>query len=177
MGFMKGGEEYMTVQYDQEIADLDAQEKEDELMFGDDNTWTRKAVLAIEDAKQELSGLGNPPSTASSSARQDEVPESWETAGQQGQSTLTSAMKSLSVEPSTSTATSLAHATQPIPGSSRAQAHAFYFYHALPNFFLSPLDIRILKTAFRFFGFPIYHPPAGRAYLYGTHRRRRLTET
>lgn len=146
--FMKGGEEYMTVQYDQEIADLDAQEKEDELMFGDDNTWTRKAVLAIEDAKQKLSGLGNPPSTASSSARQDEVPESWETAGQQGQSTLTSAMKSLSVEPSTSTATSLAHATQPIPGSSRAQAHAFYFYHALPNFFLSPLDIRILKTAF-----------------------------
>jgi hypothetical protein len=31
---------------------------------------------------------------------------------------------------------------------SRHPSHPFYFYHALPNFFLSPLDIRILKSAF-----------------------------
>ncbi len=36
-----------------------------------------------------------------------------------------------------------------------SHSHAFYFYHSLPNFFLSPLDIRILKAAFgSFSAFP-----------------------
>ena len=37
------------------------------------------------------------------------------------------------------------------PGTGRVSAssdHPFYFYQALPHFYLSPLDIRILKTAF-----------------------------
>ena len=43
------------------------------------------------------------------------------------------------------------HQHHPITGKTLVtypQSHAFYFYHALPNFFLSPLDIRILKSAF-----------------------------
>lgn len=147
--FMKGGEDYMTSQYNQEIADLDLQEKEDELMFGDDNTWTRKAVLAIEDAKQKLSGMGNPPLTAQST-KQTEIPESWETADQAGSSTLTAAMRSLSLSRNQRTSTDQPRSVsaQPNISSDRATSHAFYFYHALPNYFLSPLDIRILKTAF-----------------------------
>src|SRR5271156_1730758 len=59
--FMKGGEDYMMLQYDAEIKELEIQEKEDELMFGDDTTWTKKAVTAINDSKAKLNGMGNPP--------------------------------------------------------------------------------------------------------------------
>ncbi|KAK4947458.1 hypothetical protein LTR10_013826 [Elasticomyces elasticus] len=145
--FMKGGEDYMASQYSRELDDLETQEKEDELMFGDENTWTRKAVLAIEDAKQKLSGLGNPPPTTSTSTKPVDIPDSWESADTEGQSSLTNAMKSLSVEQSSRTQPhTLANKRQ--PDSDRPQSHPFYFYHAMPNFFLSPLDIRILKTAF-----------------------------
>lgn len=146
--FMKGGEDYMMSQYDQEIVDLENQEKEDELMFGDENTWTRKAVLAIEDAKQKMSGLGNPPPTPSTSTKPVDIPDSWESAHVEGQSSLTTAMKSLSVEQEPRKTQPHAATNKHPPDSDRPQSHPFYFYHAMPNFFLSPLDIRILKTAF-----------------------------
>ncbi|OCT45818.1 putative RING finger protein P8B7.23 [Cladophialophora carrionii] len=149
--FMKGGEDYMVAQYDQEIADLDTQGKEDELMFGDDNTWTRKAVLAIEDLKQKLSGLGNPPAagpTTSACTKQAEVPESWDAADQQQDSILTTALQEMSLSPIAIPAKSAPIPPRPGHGPPRPLAHSFYFYHALPNFFLSPLDIRILKAAF-----------------------------
>lgn len=146
--FMKGGEDYMDTQYDREIAALQIQEQEDALMFDDDNTWTQKAILSINDAKQKLSGLGNPPLPSTTDVKPPvaQVPESWETASQDGQSTLTSAIQQLSIggdstlrQPQSKFDTG---------SSSRPSTHPFYFYHALPNFFLSPLDIRILKTAF-----------------------------
>lgn len=158
--FMKGGEEYMTVQYDREIADLDSQEKEDELMFGDDNTWTRKAVLAIEDAKQKLSGLGNPAATTSNTSapkEEDEVPESWDSAEQDSTTDLPAALRGLAIDQSVNPTN---HPPTPPKSEhgflrSQTQTNAFYFYHALPNFFLSPLDIRILKAAFgEFSAFP-----------------------
>ncbi|KIX09052.1 uncharacterized protein Z518_00130 [Rhinocladiella mackenziei CBS 650.93] len=152
--FMKGGEDYMTAQYDQERVDLEAQEKEDELMFGDDNTWTQKAMVSIEDAKQKLSGMGNPPATPTAT-KQPEIPASWETADQEGPSTLTTAMKFLALDPGPSPTKSSSVAPRSAAGASRQTSHPFYFYHALPNFFLSPLDIRILKTAFgEFSAFP-----------------------
>lgn len=58
---MKGTEEYMVEQYDAEIASLREQEKEDELMFGDETTWTKKAVRAIIEAKEQIVGIGNAP--------------------------------------------------------------------------------------------------------------------
>jgi hypothetical protein len=149
--FMKGGEDYMAAQYDQEIADLDTQGKEDELMFGDDNTWTRKAVLAIEDLKQKLSGLGNPPtagSTPSTCTKQAEVPESWDAADQEQSTVLTAAVQEMSLHPIAIPTKSAPVPPRPGHGSNRPLVHSFYFYHALPNFFLSPLDIRILKAAF-----------------------------
>ena len=149
--FMKGGEEYMTAQYDQEIADLETQAKEDELMFGDDNTWTRKAVLAIEDLKQKLSGLGNPPASgpmAIGLVKDSDIPESWESAEQEQTTGLVTTIQELSINHPTSPTRS-----RPAPSNAgylptRPASQSFYFYHALPNFFLSPLDIRILKSAF-----------------------------
>ena len=58
---MKGGEDYMVSQYDAEIADLQLQEREDELIFGDDTTWSRRAVAAVNEAKEKIRDIGNPP--------------------------------------------------------------------------------------------------------------------
>ena len=149
--FMKGGEEYMTAQYDQEIADLDAQAKEDELMFGDDSSWNRKAMLAIEDLKQKLSGLGDPPTsgpTTNATTKQIIVPESWESVEQDQSPDLTAAIQDLSINQNFRPTRSLPVPAKAGNASARPPSHSFYFYHALPNFFLSPLDIRILKTAF-----------------------------
>lgn len=60
---MKGSEDYIVEQLDQEIAELQRQEKEDELMFGEETLWSRKAVASISEAKAKLRGLGNPPCT------------------------------------------------------------------------------------------------------------------
>jgi hypothetical protein len=58
---MKGSEDYMLAQYDEEIEELRRQEKEDELMFGEETEWTKKAVRAVYDAKEKINGIGNPP--------------------------------------------------------------------------------------------------------------------
>ena len=156
--FMKGGEDYMTSQYDQEIAELQSQGKEDELMFGDVDTWTRKAVNAIEDAKQKLVGIGNPPSSANDQDDGRRVPQSWEDEADDGNSAtqpsnLTNAMQNLSFSRQQHSIQRPASRHPPQPG--RPPSHPFYFYNALPNFYLSPLDIRILKTAFgEFSSFP-----------------------
>jgi hypothetical protein len=59
---MRGGEDYMIEQFNAEIRELQQQEKEDELMFGEDNVeWVRKAVRVIHEAKEKIKGIGNPP--------------------------------------------------------------------------------------------------------------------
>ena len=202
--FMKGSEDYMLSQFDSEIETLMEQEKEDELMFGDDPTWTRKAVGAIKEAKEKVRGLGNPPPSAKQRVEKRpqkapikfEEPEggapqmySMQQAVRSGQSlTESSRPPSIKTEnkpttPQTSTTSNLTEAlgkisisgdsTLPIhqqqqqppskdaipnpphPPIPRQQGSPFFFYQALPNFYLSPLDIRILRAAFgEFSSFP-----------------------
>ncbi|RMD42247.1 hypothetical protein DV735_g2915, partial [Chaetothyriales sp. CBS 134920] len=143
--FIKGGAKYMTAQYDQEIAELEIQEKEDELLFGDVNTWTRKAVAAIEEAKRKLAHLPDAPEG------DDSVPDGQSAACSRlsGQDEAADArpgkagsMETRSVRNHSSDRAGPANSQSTLP------RHPFYFYTALPNFLLSPLDIRILKTAF-----------------------------
>lgn len=190
---MKGGEDYMISQYDAEIDDLRRQEVEDELLFGDENTWTRKAIGTINEAKERLKGIGNPPDIS----RQTTVPPPVEEpaadlqpSGSVGASEVVhSAPGFTSDMPSTNLVSSsgadLTHPpTEPIAANSvtsnapdhlseamnRIELHEpkkssakgrgkepqashppdqpYYFYQALPQFYLSPLDIRILKAAF-----------------------------
>jgi hypothetical protein len=159
--FMKGGEQYMIEQYDQEIAELDAQEKADELMFGDENTWTRKAIAAIEDAKTKLVGMGNPPALneapKSNSSPEDDTPESWqdEIDATESQSSTVSNLTAAMTEISVGTSASIPTADQPTHSTTKPARLPFFFYNALPNFYLSPLDIRILKAAYgEFSAFP-----------------------
>lgn len=136
--FMKGGEEYMESQFDQEIVDLEFQEKEDELIFGDDTTWIHKAIHSIEEAKQKIQGMGNPPTTKPTSNFNppEELAECWD----EEDSSPATGMQQLSLQGNSRTPNN--------SSNPRSRTQPFYFYNALPNFFLSPLDIRILKAAF-----------------------------
>lgn len=185
---MKGGEDYMASQHDAEIEDLRRQEFEDELLFGDETTWTQKAITAIKDAKQKLQGIGNPPDVSRQPAAKnpvrdpiavgsppDEVAVMYASqhAAKSGQSYTPDF-----VPPSTDNAASstagvpdeLGHLSESVNnvhlgsgsaakskqrdmgnGANRTQSsphQTFYFYQALPHFYLSSLDIRILKAAF-----------------------------
>lgn len=107
---MKGSGEYMAWQYDEEIASLVQQEKEDETLFGQDGEWTQKAIKAVNVAKEKMISLG------------------------------------AAVDGATRTGASL---------TKQSTEADFYFYSAPPHLYLSPLDIRILKTKFgSFSSFP-----------------------
>ncbi len=204
---MKGSEEYMTDQYDEEIEALQEQEKEDELMFGEETQWTKKAVSSILEAKERIKGIGNPPSAPKQpSERKPRRPlldfvessdgtnfpdfYSIQHATKSGQSLSRSSVgpqshSGSSLDPSpTATSTSQSNesaspATKPTESQSSATSRSqpltpsidqasplrfrdrsgaashrphndspFFFYEALMHYYLSPLDIRILKAAF-----------------------------
>lgn len=108
---IKGTGQYMSEQYDEEIAALLLQEKEDELMFHQDNEWTQRAIKSINGAKEKVAELGGPEAAL----------------------------------------------TSPSDGGSGSQKREpdFHFYTSQPHLYLSPLDIRILKTQFgTFSSFP-----------------------
>ena len=199
---MKGSESYMREQYDKEVKELQQQEKEDELMFGEETQWTRKAVSAILQAKEKVSGLGNPPSTPQQPVERkarrplieyhDHVPDQYlqQHATKSGQSLSRSAADmqipehessvdqsgtSVSSSPNdtASRTTASTQSSPPIRSNSKSvsaevgkpllsrprggsnsfpkHAHSdlpYYFYEALLHYYLSPLDIRILRAAF-----------------------------
>lgn len=177
---MKGGEDYMTSQYDTEIEDLQRQEVEDELLFGDENTWTRKAIRAITEAKERLKGIGNPPDvtrqiptarSANESAEPSaDIPATEISSAESGHGSsmdasrlppgssstpatsdeavnLSTAMDELKVNSGSSNRPQSKSKGKEVQAS-QASNQPYYFYQALPQFYLSPLDIRILKAAF-----------------------------
>lgn len=168
---MKGGEDYMASQYDAEIEALKKQEQEDELYFGDDTTWIHKAIASVQDAKEKIRGIGNPPDMATELQSNPELQQPVEGAFdvvESNESSTSSGQTALDAEEKGSTAAiglseSLAAMSmndgKPAPTGkgpnkekSTNQPHPpdkpYYFYQALPHFYLSSLDIRILKAAF-----------------------------
>ncbi|KAK0733302.1 hypothetical protein B0T26DRAFT_683459 [Lasiosphaeria miniovina] len=108
---MRGTGDYMAEEFDREVEDLLRQEKEDELLFHEDNEWTQKAIRTVTAAKEKMAGLGDAEMAAFA-----------RTAG-------SSEIKQGSGE--------------------------FFFYSSPPHLYLSPLDIRILKTRYgSFSAFP-----------------------
>jgi hypothetical protein len=180
---MKGSEEYMIEQYNNEIEEIRRQENEDELMFGEEPEWTIKAVKAVNEAKEKIRGIGDPPQpkqpTEKKPKRQpiqfhaidDEAPESYFI-----QHTLKSGFSLngvgesplLEAAPSLTGGLDLTHAThhpqisehirhraRPNLNESHHPDAPYYFYQALLHYYLAPLDIRILKSAFgNFASFP-----------------------
>lgn len=107
---MKGTKEYMTEQYEEEIAALLQQEKEDENLFGQDGEWTQRAIKAVKSLQERIEELTDVAAAASLTRRASGKPMS---------------------------------------------DSDFYFYSTPPHLYLSPLDIRILKTKYgSFSAFP-----------------------
>lgn len=189
---MKGGEDYLSTEYDRETEELQQQEREDELIFGEEPQWTQKAIAAISDLKARLKGLGNPPaipiipnerrlrhapcqiheghaesrvfhlnqhalpSSPSPSAHSKLHPDQLASTTALLSSSPSRGMQSATPS-STSERTSVTPNEQPssrttsFNGSGIISHHPglpFFFYEALQHFYLSPLDIRILRTAF-----------------------------
>ena len=196
---MKGSEEYMSAQFDGEIEELQVQEKEDELMFGEETQWTKKAVSAIREAKERVKGIGNPPSPPQQpiekkpkrppieSHEDKDIPDFYliQHAGNSGQSSsggfitassqtsesplfepkfgpsssssenpaqdLNLSSASLSSQLPPNTEHSYINRPRAKPSNRSHQPpndNPFFFYEALLHYYLSPLDIRILKAAF-----------------------------
>jgi hypothetical protein len=186
---MKGSELYMMEQYDSEIKDICQQENEDELMFGEEPEWTRKAVNAVNESKERIKGIGDPPAVAKQpterkpkrppiqfTATDEDVPDMYfvQHASKSGL-TLPNGFSGPAKEPipeqpvdeSVESRTSQATEPKVIPAhlrstytrSSQNEVHhpdrPYFFYQALLHYYLAPLDIRILKSAFgNFASFP-----------------------
>lgn len=187
--FMKGSESYMLEQHDLEIEELQQLEREDELMFGEDTQWTKKAVASVNDAKERIKGIGNPSSTSKQpnerrtrrppvelQSGDDTTPDFYDIhhSAKSGQSTSSSPFRgspqrseSLQVrspparsrEPHSSESTAgdslffRSQSSNALLGQSSSTRNLqsespFFFYEALLHYYLSPLDIRILKAAF-----------------------------
>ncbi|KAI4238947.1 MAG: hypothetical protein LQ349_000717 [Xanthoria aureola] len=174
---MKGGEDYMTSEYDREIEELQQQEREDELVFGEETQWTQKAIAAISELKGRLKGLGNPPvvpaipnerksrrAPLTFREHHSESPE-FHLAQHTSTADWSASAKSLvpgasNPNPQPSTDISFTnHERMSLPVGERSLSRTkgavnhpstlpFFFYEALQHFYLSPLDIRILRAAF-----------------------------
>jgi hypothetical protein len=185
---MKGGEEYMIQQFDAEIEDLRRQENEDELMFGEDPEWTRKAIKAVTEAKERVKGIGDPPSPKLPTEKKPKKPPiQFNPVNEEDpamyfiqHASISGLSLSNGTHGSSTPAPSNDHAkeVQPTPHLNRTkgvpiqshprpkEAHSslneahpadspYYFYQALLHYYLAPLDIRILKSAFgNFAAFP-----------------------
>ncbi|KAL8873014.1 MAG: hypothetical protein Q9174_001462 [Haloplaca sp. 1 TL-2023] len=191
---MRGGEEYMASEYDRERDELQQQEREDELTFGEDTQWTQKAISAIAELKGRLKGLGNPPQvpTIPNERKTRRAPLKYQDhhtdspdyhLAQHARTSSPSSLATYSL-PShrfTSATANVPDSSLPnrvsgaeVPGTPGDQEPAFpkqtsvprtsstsvrgtmpqhnstpfFFYEALLHFYLSPLDVRILRSAF-----------------------------
>jgi len=174
---MKGGEAYMIQQFDDELEELRRQEAEDELMFGEEPEWSRKAMKAIHEAKEKVQGIGDPPiPTKPSEKKLKKQPIQFNDEAAPDMYFFQNSSKSgvsLPVDTYNSTAQETVSYTSPpkldgteqrIPPlqksrTSMSEGHhpdaPYFFYQALLHYYLAPLDIRILKSAFgNFASFP-----------------------
>jgi len=169
---MKGSEDYMVGQFDEAIRAVERLEKEDELMFGEDAEWTGRAIRMLQEAKEKVRGIGNPPAppqkpeqqrdngTRSSTAEggnppiefrdsDDGVPEMYLVKHAHAAPTVPTASPS---HPAPTGQPSLVprtlHEMRHRQHAEHLQPTEYLFYHSPPHHYLSPLDIRILKSAF-----------------------------
>ncbi|KAF9632533.1 Ergosterol biosynthesis ERG4/ERG24 [Lasiodiplodia theobromae] len=187
---MKGSEDYMTEQLEDDIREIERQAREDEVMFGEDNMeWTRKAIRMIKETKEKMKGIGNPPTSAtkppenkskkpgaaaeepnadtflaaSTASNPEQTPANEEDRGPgettvqpSGDVTEQASLDKPSEQQSAGTSNlskSLAEFRNRQPDNQTPSE--YYFYQALLHYYLSPLDIRILKVAFgNFASFP-----------------------
>lgn len=140
---MKGTEDYMLKCFDDELDQIQQLERHDELMFGEDTEWTGRAMRAIREAKEKTKGIGKPPVAI-------HKPDESKSKRQLADSTTAAQVHAPSAPDQTAStlSTSLAQLKQSQGRQTSSTPSDYYFYQALLHYYLSPLDIRILRTAF-----------------------------
>lgn len=171
---MKGSEEYLVQQYDEYLAAVEALAHEDELMFGEDGEWTARAVRFLQEGKEKVKGIGNPPAMPKKPEQaaeakkeverppirfnegQDDVPEMY-TIKQEMNAPAAPTQSAQAFQTEVGESTGPSNDAPAIPRTihemrqrhfEKPQPAEYLFYQALMHYYLSPLDIRILKSAF-----------------------------
>ena len=166
---MKGSEEYMLDQFDEALEAVEQLQKEDELMFGEDAEWTGRAIRMLNEAKEKVKGIGNPPEQPKKPEQEekkldrppiqfnendDDVPDMYMQRHADAQS-LPSVAEQQSTEQDTTNDTQTNNNAIPRTlhemrrrQTEKPQPAEYLFYQALLHYYLSPLDIRILRAAF-----------------------------
>jgi hypothetical protein len=177
---MKGSEEYMMQQYDEALEAVGQLQKEDELMFGEDAEWTGRAIRMLNEAKDKVEGIGNPPEQPKKpEPDQQQTPKPERPPIQFNEDDDNVPQMYLHKHEATASTANIAEQTNiQIPAAEDAptdhgnaiprtlhemrqrqfekpQPSEYLFYHGLLHFYLSPLDIRILRAAFgSYYSFP-----------------------
>lgn len=162
---MRGSEDYMIEQYDEALQAVEVQQREDELMFGEDAEWTGRAIRMLKEAKEKIRGIGNPPEQPKKPEQKPERPPVQFNESDEGvpemylqkhadESAAAAAADGPNEEHNNNDQTATNDTT---PRTLREMRHRqtekpqpaeYLFYHGLLHYYLSPLDIRILKAAF-----------------------------
>ena len=125
---VKGSGRYMQAEAKREIEELEQMEKEDETAFGEDGFWTQKAIQRIHDISYE--DIGDGP------ARQANLALS------------TAIRKAETFESVSEDIPYQYQAADASPSRPREVPYLFYQPRSASHYYLSALDIRILKRAF-----------------------------
>jgi len=177
---MKGSEDYMMEQFKREIVELQQMQLEDELLFGEDGLWARKAIETIRGQMEGLAGIGNPPPSIVPQTEKEKEKEKRPPIVFSEEATDVPLMYHVMHE-ARSGHSSSSHTPKPGPpnddssvsaaelsssligyedprqraGVGASDGSPYFFYQALLHHYLSPLDIRILKVTFgSFANFP-----------------------
>lgn len=164
---MKGSEEYMTRQYEEAIEAIEELQRIDELMFGEDAEWTGRAIRMLNESREKVKGIGNPPEQPKKPEQEETKPERPPIQFNDNDENVPDMYLQKHPAPPTPTIQdpsadeSAVPADQPnstaIPRTihelrtrhnEKPQPSEYLFYQALLHYYLSPLDIRILKAAF-----------------------------
>ncbi|KAK5164370.1 uncharacterized protein LTR77_010066 [Saxophila tyrrhenica] len=163
---MRGSEDYMVQQYDEAIEAIEMLQKEDELMFGEDAEWTGRAIRMLNEAKAKVKGIGNPPEQPKKPEQEMTVPErppiefreddedvpDWYLQKHTETSPAIPRMEATE-QPNAQTPANVSAVPRTLQEMrqrqfEKPQPAEYLFYQALLHYYLSPLDIRILKAAF-----------------------------
>ena len=124
---VRGSGRYMQAEAKREIEELEHMEKEDDTAFGEDGFWTQKAIQRIRDITYD--DIGDGPASQANLALSTAIRKS-------------ETFESISED--------IPYQHRPATSSTRPREAPYFFYQprSASHYYLSALDIRILKRAF-----------------------------
>jgi len=129
---VKGSGSYMHAQAEREIQELEIMEKDDETAFGEDGFWTQRAIQRVHDTSLSYDDIGEGP------ARQANL----------SLAEATRRVSSTTVPEDIPYHLQISHGSSPRLNHQRDTPYLYYQPRSGSHYYLSALDIRILKRAY-----------------------------